>query len=346
MNTLVQSLRSALLCAGLFSAAPAAAQDAAGFDFSHEGVIELSADHAASEIDTLTLTVEYAVALGLGDGWSVQSSVVFEPVEDAVADSAFNGEDGYIEGLSLQYAADAYTFRAGKLAPASGIAASMAPGLYGAEVGEAYELTEKLGVGVDMDLGQVAGLDGSHILAVTAFENDRSILSGSLMGKRERARITDGGPGNTQGLQSFVVSLDGESSEGIGYSVSYRHLRQDTGPGEEMATVGLFAATREALPVTWMAEIGVADNADGIEGGRRQFYTAGATLDLAGWWTSIVASGSLENAVLGDLDEKRLEISVGAPLSDALAVEFGLQHTGHADGEATQLGLKLTLGFS
>jgi hypothetical protein len=346
VNIFVQSVRSALFCAGLLSAAPAAAQDAAGIELSHEAIIELSADHADSDIDTLALVAEYAVALGLGDGWSVQSSLVFEPVEDADTDSAFKGEDGYIESLSLQYAADAYTFRAGKLAPRSGIAVSMAPGLYGAEVGEAYELTEKLGVGFDVDLGQVVGLDSSHVLALTTFVNDRSILSGSLMGKRGRTRIADGGPGNTQSLQSFAVSLDGEGSHGIGYSVNYRQLQQDLGPAEDMATVGLFAATRETVPVMWMAEIGIADNADGIEGGRRLFYTAGATLDIASWWTSIVASGSLENAALGDIDEKRLEVSVGALLSDTLAIEFGLQHTGYTDGEATQLGVKLTLNLS
>lgn len=263
----VQSLCFVLLSAGVLSATtPAAAQDAGGLDFSHEGVIELSADRVDGAVDTLSLTAEYAVALGLGEGWSVQSSFVFEPVEDAVSDSAFHGEDGYVDSLTLQFAADAYTFRAGKLAPASGIAASMAPGLYGAEVGEAYELTEKLGVGFDMDLGQLAGLGGTHILAVTAFTNDRSVLSGSLGGKRERARIADGGPGNTQGLQSFAASLDGESGEGIGYSVSYRQLRQEVGPAEEMTTAGLFGTVSYTTPIGWMAEIGSADNADGVEG--------------------------------------------------------------------------------
>lgn len=343
----VQSLCFVLLSAGVLSATtPAAAQDAGGLDFSHEGVIELSADRVDGAVDTLSLTAEYAVALGLGEGWSVQSSFVFEPVEDAVSDSAFHGEDGYVDSLTLQFAADAYTFRAGKLAPASGIAASMAPGLYGAEVGEAYELTEKLGVGFDMDLGQLAGLGGTHILAVTAFTNDRSVLSGSLGGKRERARIADGGPGNTQGLQSFAASLDGESDEGIGYSVSYRQLRQEVGPAEEMTTAGLFGTVSYTIPISWMAEIGSADNADGVEGGKRNFYTAGATVDFEGWWTSVVASGFLENAVLGDADEKRFEITVGALLSDALAIEFGIQHAALPNDEATQLGLKLTMSFN
>lgn len=81
-------------------------------------------------------------------------------------------------------------------------------------------------------------------------------------------------------------------------------------------------------------------------GGKRNFYTAGATVEFEGWWTSVVASGFLENAVLGDADEKWFEITVGALLSDALAIEFGIQHAALPNDEATQLGLKLTMSFN
>ena len=77
---------------------------------------------------------------------------VLEPVVDPVGDEAFEGEDAFIETLSLQYAGDAFTVYAGKINPVFGSAADVAPGLYGVEAGEAYQITETLGVGGDISL--------------------------------------------------------------------------------------------------------------------------------------------------------------------------------------------------
>lgn len=353
---LTKLLRRTTLLAGLSSAltiaAPLAlAQTTDDGAISQEGAVELTYDHTQSGQDVVAATIEYGLGVRIADGWTIHMDAVVEPVQDPVGDVAFRSEDAYIETLSLQYAGDYFTVYAGKLDPVFGSAADLAPGLYGVEVGEIYQLVEQLGVGGDISLTSVLGLEGGeHVLSAALFAADRSILSGSLGGKRDRVRLADGGLANTEDLKSWAVSLDGALDNGLGYSVGYRSLASDTpGEADESMTV---AGVSYAFPEEWgvavnaMAEAGFSRDADGIDGANRDFYTAAAEISLGEWFVNVVASGWNENAAAGDLELRKFEVSIGRDLSDDLTLEFGAQDARFGDDSETIFGLRLSYAFA
>ncbi len=347
-TTIVAGLSSVL--ATLMPAAFAQTEDEGGA-ISQEGVIELTYDHAQSGQDVISATVEYGLGIRIADGWTVHMNAVAEPVQDPVGDVAFRSEDAYVETLSLQYAGGYFTVYAGKLDPVFGSAADVAPGLYGSEVGESYQLVEKVGVGGDISLTSIFGLEGGeHTLSATVFAADRSFLSGSLGGKRDRVRLADGGITNTEDLKSWAVSLDGALDNGFGYSIGYRSLASDTpGESDEYMTV---AGASYTFPEEWgvdvnaMAEVGLSRNADGIDGANRDFYTAAAEIGLGDWFMNVVASGWNENAPLGNLDLRKFEVSIGRDLADDLTLEFGVQESRFSGDSETTFGVRLSYAFT
>jgi hypothetical protein len=332
------------------AAAPAAyAQEGETENVSQQGVVELTLDHAETGEDVLAATINYALAVRLSEGWTVQMDAVLEPVVDPIGDEALEGEDAFIETLSLQYAGEAFTVYGGKINPVFGSAADVAPGLYGVEAGEAYQITEALGVGGDISLTSLLDLDGEHVLSAALFTADRTFLSGSLGGLREELDLADGGLANTEELKSIAVSLDGVLANGIGYSLGHRQLATDTpGEADETATVlGVSYVWPEdsGIDLSLMAEVAASRNADGIDGADRDFYTAGGTLGLGDWFVNAIASGWNENATAGDLDVRKLELSVGRALAEALVLEVGVQDVRESGASSTVIGARLAWEF-
>jgi hypothetical protein len=148
------------------AAAPAAlAQGTDAEKISQQGAVELTLDHADTGEDVLAATINYGLAVRFAEGWTVQLDAVLEPVVDPAGDEAFEGEDAFIETLSLQYAGEAFTVYGGKINPVFGSAADVAPGLYGVDTGKAYQITGALGVGGDISLTSLLNLDGEHVLS-------------------------------------------------------------------------------------------------------------------------------------------------------------------------------------
>ncbi len=345
-TSLLAGLGSALLLA-----APAAfaQSDEAASNVSQQGVVELTYDHAESGLDVVAATVEYGLAVRFAEGWTVQMDAVFEPVLDPVGDDVFEGEDAYVETLSVAYAGETFTVYGGKINPMFGLAADQAPGLYGVEVGEAYQLTEQLGAGGDVSLSSLMGLDGEHVLSLAVFRADRSVLSGSVGDLRERVRLEDGGLSNTNSFESYAVSLDGVLDNGLGYSLGHRRLGTDTlGESEENMTVfGLTYALPEdsGVVLSLMGEVGASRGTDGIDGANRDFYTAGAQWGLGDWFVNAIVSGWNENAMAGDLDLRKLELSVGRELAEGVVLEFGAQGARVAGDSETIVGARLAFEF-
>ncbi len=332
------------------AAAPAAlAQDTDAENISQQGAVELTLDHADTGEDVLAATINYGLAVRFAEGWTVQLDAVLEPVVDPAGDEAFEGEDAFIETLSLQYAGEAFTVYGGKINPVFGSAADVAPGLYGVEAGESYQITEALGVGGDISLTSMLNLDGEHVLSAALFSADRSALSGSLGGLREELELADGGLANTEGLKSVTLSIDGVLANGVGYTLGHRRLATDT-PGEtdENTTVlGVNYAWPEdsGLDLAVMAEVAASRNADSVDGANRDFYTAGGTLGLGDWFVNAIASGWNENATAGDLDVRKLELSVGRALAETLVLEVGVQDVRESGASATVIGARLAWEF-
>jgi hypothetical protein len=211
-----------------------------------------------SDVLQPTLTVD--LFLAPTNYLQLVTSIITEPVVDPVPgeNAVFEGIGTYVAELYTVIEAGPATTRAGKFDTIFSLASEVAPGINAAELVSAFDADERLGGEIILGF-ESFGLN--HALAATAFTTDRSILSESLFTKRDRTSLSDGGAGNTKGVSSFSVTLDGcEGSETadcyldgrFGYRVGFRYqeaghpteedLEEDVELGDELAY--LAAATK------------------------------------------------------------------------------------------------------
>ncbi|EFH12437.1 hypothetical protein ACFFMP_15045 [Pseudoroseomonas cervicalis] len=304
-----------LLGAGLARAEEAPVRLAAG-DFAIEGSLdtELDVDRNGRRGGRRAYTdlynkTELEVTLTLPRGFAIEGSVKSEPAprEADGSDRAFRGQAAWVETLLLSWTEGPLRLFAGKLHPRFGFAWDRAPGLYGTDFAEGYELSEKIGFGASLSLSDLAGLDedwGRHSLQLEMFQADRTALSSSLFSYRHavldasgrtrysaRNRRAYGGADNTRGYQNAVLSLEGSGIALPLGSLDYTLGLSSRRAGLDSAAAGTAATERgsvaglawtiplplemSATPlVEWLRQ----RDADGIGGLRRDVLTAGLSL--------------------------------------------------------------------
>ncbi|MFI0843833.1 hypothetical protein [Mesorhizobium sp. IMUNJ 23232] len=130
------------------------------------------------------------------------------------------------------------------------------------------------------------GLGLNHALAATLFSTDRTVLSESLFTNRGRTTLAEGGAGNTKGLSSFSITLDGcEGSEPadcywdgeFGYRLGFRYqkagqpteedIEDGVKTGDEMAYLAAAARSFELDDMTLrlLGEVAFLRHFDGGE---------------------------------------------------------------------------------
>lgn len=230
---------------------PALAEECAAPCAGYEATVELQndwifgADPSFLRSDVLQPTVEIDLFYAPTDYLRFVSAIITEPVVDPEPgeNAVFQGIGTYVGELYAVAKADPFTARIGKFDTVFSLASEVLPGVSSTDLASAFDADERLG-------GEaVVGFDGfglNHALAATAFTTDRTILSESLFTNRGRATLADGGAGNTTGLSSFAVTLDGckgaekpdcyQDGE-FGYRLGIRYqkagLSPDTGEEEE-----------------------------------------------------------------------------------------------------------------
>jgi len=133
---------------------------------------------------------------------STESVVDSEPGENAI----FEGFGTFVGELYAVGQAGPATVRAGKFDTIFSLASEVGPGINDTELVSNLDADERLGGEIILGF---EGLGLNHALAATAFTTDRTILSESLFTNRGRTSLSDGGAGNTDGLSSFSIVLDG-----------------------------------------------------------------------------------------------------------------------------------------
>jgi len=248
--------------------------------------------------------------LNLPGGFTVNGVFKFEPTdrERSAANRGFADQAGWVDELTLSWVQGPLELFGGKIHPRFGFAWDRAPGLYGTDFAEGYELAEKIGFGAQLswsDLFGVTGSIGDHDLRFEMFQADRSFLSEAAFSPRYamtdpvtgdtrylwRNRRSTGGADNTSGTDNWVASAEGHGvplplgtlDYTLGYS--YRHAGDDsvdagTGATEHGTVAGL--AWEIPLPyrvtATPLAEWLRLDDADGVRDAKRDVVTAGIEL--------------------------------------------------------------------
>ncbi|MEM6941463.1 MAG: hypothetical protein AAF943_15860 [Pseudomonadota bacterium] len=216
----------------------------------------VSADDPDAEVSDVYLSIELEAEAALTPNLGFFTSLTLESVTDAEEDRAFEDIGLYVGTLGLSYTFEPVTVIAGKFNPAFGSAWDTAPGEFGTNFAEDYELEEMLGLAAEIELG-----DG--VLTFSAFYPDDTVLSDSLGTQRGRNRTSEGEVGNTGQLNNFALQYD-HDFEQTSLHLGALHLSR----GEEDVDQNGFAlgvTHRLSQDIDLMAEAAYFDGWEGEE---------------------------------------------------------------------------------
>ena len=297
------------------------AQDAGSSPFSAEFVIEIENDYTFdssnpdNELNDTFATIEGALSFSLGPDTAINATLLIEPVLDATGDRFFEDHGLYAEELFLSHEYRGVEFVLGKFNPAFGMAWDVAPGIFGVDFAEDYELTERLGASATAPL-----FGDSHFVTVSVFQADRTILSDSIGEERGQLSLPSGGPSNTTGLESIAVSFHGEFGD-TAYNVGFQ--KQEAGLGDASDQLGyVVGVTHTINTVELLGEIAFFDDFDGSASSA--FYT---TLGIAVPVGPVTLSGvyahrDIDGAPTDDLFTVSAEMELAQGLTGAIGYRW------------------------
>ncbi|MET4104373.1 hypothetical protein ABIE58_003825 [Roseovarius sp. MBR-78] len=263
MKTLSATLAACTaLCATATHAQNATSPFSAEFSLELQSDFTVDSSAPGGETNNTFATIEGALSFAFTSQTSINSTLVLEQITAPTSDSFLEDHGLYAEELYFAHDFGAAQVVLGKFNPAFGTAWDVAPGIYGVDFAEDYEITEK--IGANFVIPFAAG-NGEHELSLSLFTADRSVLSESLGENRGRTNRSDGGVSNTNGAESFTIALSG-SFGATGYNLAVQS--QERGIGDTDDQTGIVGGiTHEvangALPVTLLAELAYFDHFDG-----------------------------------------------------------------------------------
>jgi len=313
-------------------------------------------DDKSKEINDLYTTTEIETGVYFTKQFSIQSLLVFEPVLDPkpFKDRTFGDHGLYAENLFVQFERGPFGFIAGKFNPSFGIAWDAAPGVYGVDFAEDYEIAERLGGGITL----THEADGSkHVFQANIFRADTTFLSNSAFTKRGRIHLGDGGASNTKWPESFSLTLDGEqvaAMPGFAYHLGVRH--QAKGDGDVKNEFGVVVGAQQEInlgegqSLTLLAEGVHLDNAEA--GPDDVFYLTGSGEFITGPWSASVAHTWRHTDVSGasNINDHQTQVSAGYEVPDGplqgVGFNIGYKHVEEAGVKSHVLGFLVVKEFN
>jgi len=323
----MRTIFATIAACSIFGATTAQPQDAS-LPFSAEFSVELQSDFTVDssapggEFNNTFATIEGALSFAFTSRTSITSTLVLEQITAPTSDSVLEDHGLYAEELYFAHNFGAAQVVLGKFNPAFGIAWDAAPGIYGVDFAEDYEITERIGAGlvIPFSAGQ-----GEHELSLSIFNADRSVLSESLGENRGRTNRSDGGVSNTSEPESFAISLSGTFGA-TGYNLGLQSQARGFGDVEDQTGIVGGISHKFAtgsLPVTLLAEVAYFNHFDGTADSAT-FATFGAEAPVGPVTLSAVyALRDVETLPQDHLATLSGEIEIAEGLSAALAYRYG-----------------------
>jgi len=272
----------------------------------------------------------------------------------------FERQELYIEELYLRYRPGRYDFLAGKFDVTFAQGPNLAPGIYGTDFIDDYQVNEMWGGQAGYRFG--GGEAGTHTVLASTFFADTTVLSESLITERPRLRLSDGGPGNTEDFSSFAVNYYATAfpSTGIEYSLGFVNLGEGAGDtsaeqgytGEvswSIPIVGSNAATlgNEYVELRPFVEITFFDNSGGMEGKTTTYYSGFMEVFWGRW--DLSAGGTLRSngyhAGTTGKDDYLVTGTIGYTFDGGLGVAAGYQFSKddglHSNGPGAEVTYQL-----
>lgn len=345
-------LRYCVFLAGLLALTPVSAAETDSKRFSGEIAFELQDDwnYAAEDRSNLNnnlfATIEPSATFRIAPGWSIFAHAVLEPVGSAskFENRSFEDTGLYLEDFYAEYAGERLGAKAGKLNPGFGIAWDNTPGVYGTDLAEDYEISERISIVADWLL--TSGANGAHKVSAATFFADTSIFSESALRNRGDNRKRDGGVGNTESFESFLVALNGGKIPGLGdfgYHVSY--MRQAAGQGDATDEHSFAVAFYTSLPLGGgvafdpIVEVVRQNDQGGVENRARTYMTLGGQLSWKGWNVATsVTERETDNPATPDNGDTHFQVSAGYAFEFGLSIDVGWKISEDAGSETRTLG--------
>ncbi len=324
------------------------------FELQNDAAYE--SDEAAAEFNNLSATIEPAFSLKFSPAISINAALVFEPVADpsvAGDDLWFDHEGLYVETLSLNYESERLFVQAGKIGVNFGIAWDAASGIYGVDIPEEYEITERIGFGGGINFG--GERHGQHTLSASVFFADTSFLAKSALTRRERTRGSAGGPSNNGDFSSFAVALDGgefQSLPGFRYHLALMHQANGLASEDDESSLAVGAeyeiSINDHLSVTPLLEYVGQRDAGGMAGDDTSYLTASLGTAYKNWNLALAWTRKETDSAVGTRAAvEQFQATAGYAFANGLSVDVGwmTHHEGGVDTDTLGGLLAYTLEF-
>lgn len=321
------------------------------FEFQNDWAIH-SGDADARRND-LFANIEATVQARLNPALSAKSQLTFTPVTNPAPgrDRAFGDQGVFVEQLYLEYAREAFALRAGKFGQKFGTAWDAAPGIWGTDFAEGYELAEQIGVAVDAIFD--AGAAGKHTATLGTFFADTSVLSESLITNRHRTRKASGGAGNTEDFSSFSVALEGgdiKAMPGLGYHLAYTARSSDAaGETDEQGFAATLSYKRSigATEVAPLIEYVRQNNQAGVVGTDVIYFTTAVALTRGPWNLALSRTARRTEATgTADVDDHVMQASIGYAFANGIGVNAGYRQSRESGADTDIIGVLMSYTYA
>lgn len=278
-------------------------------------------------------TLRFAPRINLSEHFSLNGNInlsrMSTPYETnrVNADRFFEDHGMTVRELTLNHTKDNLSIIAGKFSPNFGTAWRWGRGIWARDLADNYRQLEKIGVGTMYKAGNEHQI-GQYHFGLSAFTNDRKNLDNALMYNRDSDQKSDGKPGDTRSLESYVASLDIKfdfaKKEKLTYHFSYLNLAvnkkaSSVTPGKIDDQKGYSLALNYRYPMhenfllDTLIEFVNMKNVGGNSDVSEQYLSASIVAELYDKWNITFASAQRKNKEIeqNGFDEQLFEGSFG-----------------------------------
>ncbi|MEO0566427.1 MAG: hypothetical protein AAF066_01750 [Pseudomonadota bacterium] len=284
------------------------------------------------EADDTFIDVIASPVIHFSDRFRFITETRVETIMPPDTDRAFQDEGLFSRIILAEYSInDRLSVHAGKMTPSFALASFVTPGMYGNSYNREIELIERIGFGGAYVFGEAS--TGRHTLTFNTFFDDTTFLSESLGNNRGRKSRSDGGASNTEGFESYTLSLEGRDMPrfpDLTYKIGLIHQArgQDGVADEQGLSLSLLQKFKANSGVNWtlIGEVAGFKNFDGTADDI--VYASAGLVYNKGPWTAVLSGTYRPRYVAGgeDFDDYTVQTSIeydlGKGFSLALAHEF------------------------
>lgn len=317
-----------------------------------------SEDQAVDSTHNSFIKAESDSNFALSDNFSIDSVLVFEQFEQASHKNMrrnilFDSQGLFVQELKCNYENGPFSVWAGKFNPGFGTAWDSGQGIWTEDLAADYEITEQIGGGIAFLINQ--NETTQHTIAANTFFADTTFLSDSIITKRQKTRLSDGGVGNTEKLSSFTLTLDSENIFGINNVNSHlgvRRLAKQTEPADNIshefgyvAGVSSYFPINENVNTEVMAEYVGIKNFGGTKNQDNSYKTLTAKTILNEKWNFTLGGSRREiNSPSEGTDMKDFvfQATAGYELGHGFSVDAGMRLGEEENNNSNSVGFLFT----